>query len=330
MCHLAVSATSFERAAEIAGRQGIATDAGHIRRVALQVGERAETEAARRESAAFDPKENRTIARTAGRELSGERFSMVLMLDGMMLRSRGQDWGMKPALAPGERVSWHEVKAGLVIRLPESPTRKRQLFAKYYVASDGGPDAVGRKLYAEALRRGLEQAQQVYVIADGAVWIWRVAEEHFPGSIEALDFYHASEHVWALSRALWEDDEEQMRQWAIPLLHALKHRGGEELLFAVSEFQQKAVAEGWGDSKRQVLDREAAYFRNHAPRMDYPGFKRRGFPIGSGAMESACSQLQGRFKCPGQFWSRLGERKLMALALAWRNRDWNELWAQSA
>jgi hypothetical protein len=65
--------------------------------------------------------------------------------------------------------------------------------AKYYVASAGGPEEIGRALYAETLRRGGHQAKRVYVIADGAAWIWRLAGEYFPEADGELDFYHSVE-----------------------------------------------------------------------------------------------------------------------------------------
>lgn len=327
LCHLAITTTSYRRAAEVAGRFGLSTDDSQLQRLVQRIGAQAEAQEARRVSLAFDLRRGKEVIREAERELRGERFSMVLMLDGTMLRSRGGDWGLKPASAAGERVAWHELKAGLVIRLPESAASgKRTVEAKYYVASAGGPEEIGRKLYAEALRRGLEQARRVYVIADGAVWIWRLVEEHFPGSVGELDFYHASEHLWALARTLWDGDEDKAREWVVPLLSTLKHRGGDELLPVLEELAAKT----WSADQRQVLTRETAYFRNHADRLDYPGAKRQGIPLGSGAMESACSQIQGRFKRSGQFWSKPGERNLLALELAWRNRDWNELWAKTA
>ena len=67
---------------------------------------------------------------------------MVLMLDGTMLRSRGQDWGMKLASAPGDRVAWHELKASLVTRLPESSSDgKRWELAKFYVVFASDPES---------------------------------------------------------------------------------------------------------------------------------------------------------------------------------------------
>ena len=329
LCHLAITTTSYERAAEVANRWGVSTDDSRIQCLVQRMGERAKEQEEQRVSAAFDLRKRKEIVREAEVDLRGEgAFSLVLMLDGTMLRSRGVDWGMKPETQPGERVVWHELKAGLVIRVPESPSGKRQKVKKWYVASDGGPELVGRKLYAEALRRGLEQARRVYVIADGAVWIWKLAEEHFPGSAGELDFYHASEHLWTLARAL-NADGEAAKAWVEPLLHGLKHCGGGGLLSVLEGLLKTAAEKKLTAEQQQVLNREAAYFRSHESRLDYPGAKRLGIPLGSGAMESACSQIQGRFKRTGQFWSRSGERNLLALEMAWRNRDWNGLWAQT-
>ena len=329
LCYLAVRTTSFKSAEEVARKSGIPADDSQIQGLVQRIGERASARTDERVSAAFDRRASKEISREAESELKGERFSMVLMLDGTMLRSRGGDWGMKPAEASGERVVWHELKAGLVIHMPELEDGKRRELRKWYVAWDGGPEIIGRRLYAEALRRGLEQAQRVYVIADGAVWIWKLFEEHFPGSVGELDYYHASEHLWELAHTLHKN-EEDAKNWVVPLLKNLKYRGGEEL-FSVLEGLLKTAAEKKMSAEQQkVLNREVAYFRSHESRLDYPQAKRLGIPLGSGSMESACSQLQGRFKRTGQFWSRAGERNLLALEIASRNNDWNELWAQSA
>jgi chorismate-pyruvate lyase len=38
-----------------------------------------------------------------------------------------------------------------------------------------------------------------------------------------LDFYHASEHLWAVARSLCPADELAARIWVEPLLSQLKH-----------------------------------------------------------------------------------------------------------
>jgi transposase len=59
----------------------------------------------------------------------------------------------------------------------------------------------GRRLHWEALRGGLGRAQAKLVVADGAPWIWNVAQDSWAGASEVLDFYHASQHLWDLGRA---------------------------------------------------------------------------------------------------------------------------------
>ncbi len=47
-------------------------------------------------------------------------------------------------------------------------------------------------LYTLAVQQGLERAKQVVVLGDGALWIWRLVEEHFPGAVQIVDLWHAA------------------------------------------------------------------------------------------------------------------------------------------
>ena len=49
----------------------------------------------------------------------------------------------------------------------------------------------------------------------------------------------------------------------------------------------------------EAVKREQNYFQSQAGRMNYREIADRGWPIGSGAVESACRQSQRRFKGPG-------------------------------
>ena len=74
---------------------------------------------------------------------------------------------------------------------------------------------------------------------------------------------------------------------------------------------------------RPRVKRETEYFHNHQDHIHYQAVEARGCPVGSGAMESFCAQLQGRFKRCGQFWSQSGLGDLLALEIARRNFDWD-------
>lgn len=59
-----------------------------------------------------------------------------------------------------------------------------------FVATRQGLDALREQLHAEALRRGLGQAAGALVIGDGAVWLWRLADDRWPQARQRLDYWH--------------------------------------------------------------------------------------------------------------------------------------------
>ena len=79
-----------------------------------------------------------------------------------------------------------------------------------------------------------------------------------------------------------------------------------------------------------AIDREIGYFKEHKDRMDYKTGKALGQPVGSGAIESTCSQYQRRFKLTGQFWSLEGDEAFLALSTLHRNGRWKQLFSYDA
>ena len=76
----------------------------------------------------------------------------------------------------------------------------------------------------------------------------------------------------------------------------------------------------------EVIRREQNYFATRAGRMKYRAAAERGWAIGSGPVESACLQRQGRFKRSGQFWTPRGQQHLCALIEVRQNGQWDALW----
>jgi hypothetical protein len=313
---------SYEKAAQVAQKWGTPVDDSTAHRMAGRAGKRAEAGTAARVKAAMedDAPERPKAAR------KGAAFSLVLMLDGFMARERGGQWGLKPPEAPAARVEWHEIKGAVLFRVEDQARKgsgRGMLVRKYAVAWRGEPEEFGRRVYAEAMRRGLEEAGRVFVVADGGVWIWNLKEQHFPQAAGVLDFYHAVEHLGALAAAIHADPQ-AARDWLAPLAHQLKHGGEAGVIHGINGLLQ--LCPSLPEDKRKAVEREARYFNSHRDHLHYEQAAAQGCPIGSGAMESFCSQLQGRVKCPGQFWTLQGERDLLGLDLADRNGDWHDLW----
>ena len=160
-------------------------------------------------------------------------------------------------------------------------------------------------------------------LADGAGWAWNLKKDRWNRAIELLDFYHGSQHLWDLGRAMHGESQPALSQWVEPLLHQMRHGKEQRVLREIAQLGRRRGQRG------KVIRREQNYFQNHSKRMNYQEISNRGWPIGSGAVESACRQKQCRFKRCGQFWTSSGLRNLCALDEARRNHHWDELWASN-
>lgn len=81
---------------------------------------------------------------------------------------------------------------------------------------EGGTE-LGRRLHWETMRRGVGRAKEILVVGDGAAWIWNVTADRWKDATELLDFFHASQHVWALGEVLY--GEGQAQEWVEARLH---------------------------------------------------------------------------------------------------------------
>jgi hypothetical protein len=169
-------------------------------------------------------------------------------------------------------------------------------------------------LYAEAMRRGGAKREQV-VIGDGAAWLWSLAELHFPEATCILDWFHASEYVWNAAKAIWGDADEERKAWAERQL-GLLWAGRVREVIAELETEERGGAE---------LERAATYFTNQQAKMAYPTYRARGFPIGSGAIESGCKQMvSGRLKGAGMRWEAKGAQGVVKVRAWQRSGRWEE------
>ena len=302
---------SYAEAAALAEKWGVAISGSSLHALAQRLGERAEAQVQQRLARIAEEKEPQRAATGLG----------VLMVDGWQVRQRGPGWGKRRTQQP--RVEWHEWKTGVYYRQEQSGNtagRRGVLTEKIVVGWQGQPEEFGRRLHWEALHAGLGRARARLIVGDGAPWIWHLAQDRWPGASQVLDFYHATQHLWELGRAVVGADEVRLAQWVEPRRHRLRHGQQATVLAEIAQLAVPPTEAG------KVIRREQDYFAGHASRMAYQPMHRRGWPIGSGAVESACRQRQCRFKRPGQSWTPEGMRRLGSLVEARHNGYWNNLW----
>jgi hypothetical protein len=209
-----------------------------------------------------------------------------------------------------------EVKVGVV-----QPVRQQaggeQRDAASYVAGLEPAAAFGPRLALEAHRRGLEGAALVAVLGDGAEWIWQLAADYFPTAVQIVDWFHASERIWALGRALYGRETIETTAWVEAQVARLAQ--GEAAALATA--WQMLVCRG---EAAAIRDEQVTYFTNQASRMAYDQYRAAGWDIGSGMVESACKHLIGaREKGPGMRWSEAGAQTVAAVRVLLFNNQWS-------
>ena len=211
---------------------------------------------------------------------------------------------------------WKEAKVGAVYELdPQGEATGITYTGGFEEAED-----FGKMLYAEAYRRGIEEAQTVVLLGDGAAWIWNLRKEHFPGAIEILDYAHASEYVHDLSKELYGEGSGEAKVWAEEKESWLYEGKIQKLILGLKQTKAK------GKTARETLANTITYFENHQHQMKYDEYRAKGYPIGSGIAEAACKQLvQQRLKQSGMRWTREGVEAMLQMKILRTNRQWDAL-----
>jgi hypothetical protein len=130
--------SSYQLASQALARWGVEVDDSTLHGHVQQVGAVARKQSEVRVERALEPATRGQVVAEADAQLQGREHSLVIMLDGWMDRQRGMQWGLKPPVASGERVAWHEVKCAIIFRLDQRVDAVRpEIIDKYWVAWRG-------------------------------------------------------------------------------------------------------------------------------------------------------------------------------------------------
>lgn len=224
----------------------------------------------------------------------------------------------------GQPAHTREVKLGCVFTQTTSGTEGRPVRdedSTSYVGAIESAEQFGLRLYTEAWRRGWSRAQKKVVLGDGAVWIWNLADQHFPGAIQIVDLYHARQHLWELSAKLFPGDDKTRKHWLARCLDRLEKGKIEALVRILGALEPSA-----GELAKSIRN-EAEYLERNAARMRYPTFRAQGLFVGSGVIEAGCKTVIGaRLKCSGMFWTVRGANAIIALRCCRLSRRFEDYW----
>lgn len=190
-----------------------------------------------------------------------------------------------------------------------------------YVGAIETAGEFGSRIYGEAVRRGVNRAQKVCFLGDGASWIWNLADEHFYGAIQIIDLYHAREHYWVVARKAFEKDQKKIDQWVGMRKKELDSGEVEKVIKAIQSLQAST------EKEKEVFEREAGYFEKNKERMRYHEFREQGLFVGSGVLEAGCRTVIGqRLKQSGMHWTVKGANNIIALRSCFLSNRWEDFW----
>jgi hypothetical protein len=176
----------------------------------------------------------------------------------------------------------------------------------------------GRLMYLTGRQRGADRAEDLVFIADGAQWIWKLVEEHFPHAVQIVDWYHATEYIWKVAHAVYGEGSDLAEAWADKRLTELWEGDLEAVLSAFRAHVNHT-------RKDDPVQKAITYFQNNRHRMRYPEFRAQGYQIGSGTIESGCKRVIGaRLKQAGMIWTLQGARQVIKARAMFLSNEWDD------
>ncbi|MHB0859490.1 MAG: hypothetical protein ACYC5M_18220 [Anaerolineae bacterium] len=124
--------------------------------------------------------------------------TMAVSLDGVMVHLREEGWKEAKVAA----FSAVRAEAGAEGAEPTVHLERHSYRAGLWEAP-----AFAKQQWAEAWRRGLEQAARVVAVSDGAAWIWNIVRNCYAPCVEILDWWHALQKLWLIAWAVYGEGD---------------------------------------------------------------------------------------------------------------------------
>jgi len=208
-------------------------------------------------------------------------------------------------------------KTGVPMRDEGSVTYSAAIESAASRDTDETPSEFAQRVDREARRRGFDRALRQAVLGDGALWIWKLVDELFPGAIQIVDLFHAKGHLWDVAKDIYGAGSDLGEAWAKQRRDELDEGDIDAVLAAL-----RVHAEA-NDEARKCL----GYVTTNRLRMRYPEFRAQGLCVSSGVVEAGCKTAIGtRCKRSGMHWTVAGANAIIALRCCKLSGRFEDFW----
>lgn len=164
---------------------------------------------------------------------------------------------------------------------------------------------------------------RICLLGDGADWLWQALKQAFPGAREILDFFHCFEHLHLVARAQFGEKSLNGHQWAEMMMIRLADGAVLTALRSLLGMKPRDA------NAKEEIRKLVGYLDGQAKRLHYIEDLQEGFPIGSGAIESANKFIcHVRMKRSGAWWVEETGNDVLRIRCALYNGTYDRVFEQ--
>lgn len=239
---------------------------------------------------------------------------LYIMTDGAALNTRVKD---------DNGSSWRENKLAVAFSNKDihywrnkKDVLCHRILKREYISYIGSVEEFKYYFLSLALRNGYGKYKKTVLLSDGATWIRNLKEEIFPDAQQILDLFHLKENVFDFFKSIFNNDESLYNPLANETCEMLENGEWEKVLRNIEQYK---------NIKNNSLNLYS-YIWNNRNNINYPSYKKQGFFIGSGAIESGNKVvLQNRLKLPGMRWNTTTAQYVLSLKAKLESNLWDSV-----
>lgn len=290
LCYVGQKEVFREGSASIKEFWGIEVDAKQIENVSHYWGSEIEKE----------------VQQTTIEQIERSKGLHYVMVDGAFILSR--------------EPSWKEVKLGRIFKANHLYTVGNGLNTRGWIRSSNYTAHIGKsEEFFDKFSPKVDRLEDFICLGDGAKWIWEWCTENYPRAPQILDFWHGTQHLWKFAKLQFKTEDGQ-NTWVEKQELLLWEDGIKQVIDNIDQIKpgtQQAAAE-----KTALI----TYLKNNQHRMLYGTYKKKGWLVGSGPIESAHrTVIQKRLKQSGQRWTIRGGQQILNLRVEYKNENWQQV-----
>jgi len=197
-----------------------------------------------------------------------------------------------------------------------------------YIASIAKPwKEVMEEIYEEIKNEDFIE-KPLLCLMDGSLYLWNQLKTVFKdisNKVSILDIIHVSEYIWLIAHIMYKEGSDDAKKYVYKKLKLILEG---KITSYIMELQTEMQSDKWKKkSHQEKFKKVITYFKNHKQYMRYDEYLAKGYPIGTGVVESACGHVvKDRMEISGARWGINGAESVLRLRSVVKSKDWDSYW----